>query len=36
MLVSSAAKSQERQSQKYFGDQPDVIVTEEKDDEPNK
>ncbi|XP_056847921.1 myb family transcription factor PHL8-like isoform X2 [Raphanus sativus] len=34
--VSSAAKSQERQSQKYFGDQPDVIVTEEKDDEPNK
>ncbi|XP_056847920.1 myb family transcription factor PHL8-like isoform X1 [Raphanus sativus] len=35
-IVSSAAKSQERQSQKYFGDQPDVIVTEEKDDEPNK
>ncbi|KAJ4870776.1 Homeodomain-like superfamily protein [Raphanus sativus] len=34
--VSSAAKSQERQNQKYFGDQPDVIVTEEKDDEPNK
>ncbi|KAF8045061.1 hypothetical protein N665_5677s0003 [Sinapis alba] len=30
------AKCQERQSRKYFGDQLDIIVTEEKDDQPNK
>ncbi|XP_024008177.1 myb family transcription factor PHL8 isoform X1 [Eutrema salsugineum] len=34
--VSSAAKSQECQSQKDFGDQIDIIVTEEKDDQPSK
>lgn len=36
MFSSSAGRSQECQSQEDLGDQLDIIVTEEKHDEPNK